>query len=96
MVVAAGGGQWQISVRYEPPLGRRWSGTHQNRTVCEARPANSRETGGKRIWDAGLCVENLRLNQDRDEKTRGGGNPRMKNKPRWGSQVGWGMRREEL
>jgi len=94
VIVAAGGSMAnQRSIRN--PLGQRWSGTHQNRTFCEARRANSGETGGRRIWDAGLCVENPRLNQDRDETTRGGGNPKRKNKTRWVSRVGWKMKGKE-
>ena len=84
----------QRSIRI--PQGQRWSGTHQSPRFCGALHANSRETDGRRIWDAGPCVENLQLNQDRDETTRGGGNPRRKNRTRWESRVGWEMKGEEL
>jgi hypothetical protein len=47
--------------------------THQNRTSSVTRRVNSGETGGRRTWDASLCVGNPWLNQDHDERTHGEG-----------------------
>jgi hypothetical protein len=91
------GEQWQISVGHESRLGLHESGTHQNRTFWGARRTNSGETGGRRTWDAGLCVGNPWSNQNRDERTRGVGNPKMMNnlKTRWVSRLGWEMEEKE-
>jgi hypothetical protein len=73
-----------ISIRI--PM-RRGSGTHRNRMVCRARRANSKETGGRRPWDEGLCVRNPWLNQEGDGRTRGTG--AVGKKTRW-RRLGWG------
>jgi hypothetical protein len=89
------GEQWQRTSAHdtESRLGRRKSGTHQNRTVCGALRANSGETGGRKTWDASLCIQNPRQNRDRDDKTTTPGwgmNPRKK-KTQWESLLGWEM-----
>src|SRR5260370_250457 len=67
------------------------SGTERKREGLRARRANSKETGGRRAWDEGLCVRNPWVDQERDGRTRGTG--AVGKKTRW-TRLGWGMKRK--